>query len=614
MSLNKEQMEAVNHTDGPLVVLAVPGSGKTRCLTERIIRLLKSGVDQNNIVAITFTNKAADTMRNRILAKYPDASKMWISTFHSLCVKILHKCIKVLGRDSKFTIIDDSIQSSILKRIMKKLGLAADKKADPTKYLSAIEHKKNEYISDDIFFKTSPKDVVDVYKEYTAELDANNALDFSDLIYKVVELFDKFPKIRDAYATRFKYILVDEVQDTNKIQMLLVKHLGSQYKNMMLVGDRDQCIYGWRGARYGNITEFIAEYNAKIIKLEYNYRSTKHILESASSLISNNTDRHNVVPWTDREGGANVTFCVLDDARAEVDWICDKIKEMRADGQKWGDFAVLYRINSMSRLFEEQFRERDIPYVLIGSFGFYDRSEIKTCMAYMRFLMNNDDSMAFADAISTPPRNVGDSTVTKIIKYSTDNNIKFMEACRQIEKIPKVTSSAAESIKNFINLIDSWDSSKPAASLKALFNDCGLISYYDNNDQAKNETRCSNVIEFIESFRFYCNRHSDASIDKYMHNIALMSSTDKDDDSDNVKLMTVHAAKGLEFPCVFVPGMEEEILPHKKSIKTNTIDEERRICYVAYTRAQDNLMVTMAKVRNECGTLPSRFIKESKLM
>lgn len=612
--LNEKQAEIVNHESGPLLVLAVPGSGKTASVTSKIIKLLKSNTNPNHILAITFTNKAANEMKKRVLDKVTiESKKLNISTFHSFCAKILRIHCELLGFKSNYSIIDASDQKSIIQKKLKEIN----PKLEAKDFIQRIESKKNNFISDQDFKDSTDSVTWDVYTHYSNRLKSNNSMDFTDLIYNTLKLFKDYQEVADYYSNRFKYIFVDEVQDTNKVQMMLARILGRKHRNITLVGDNNQCIFSFRSANIQNIDDFMEEYtDTKIIKLEQNYRSTPEIIGKATKLIQNNSNGGLTTPWTSNTKGNEVKTTLYNNDEDEAYDIARKIINGRYDGKNCKDFAILYRTNYMSRIFEETFREKGIPYLLLGSFSFFDRKEIKSCLSYLKFINNNEDILAFSEAIGFPARGIGESTITKLIEYSESKKITILEACSECDSVKGINSNSKTSLKNFHKVISEW-SDNFFVSFSNLIEKSGIIENLKISDKKNKEDRLDNVYELLRSIESYCLKNDNPNLNKYLQNIALMSNNDEKEnefDDDKVILMTIHSSKGLEFNTVFIPGMEEDIMPHYLSTTDREIEEERRLCYVAMTRAEKNLYLSHTKSRKKYKTVmkrvPSRFLKE----
>lgn len=614
MLMNEQQLRVVNHPGGPLLVLACPGSGKTRCITERIIRLLDEEVSPSNILAVTFTNKASKEMAERIRDR-GYGHKLTISTFHSFCVKVLRKCCHLLGYKKHFSICDANAQKSLLHKLVKEKGLnPKDWQYAPRYLISMLEGKKNQLLSNEEFELHLKEEYVEIFRKYQKTLKMSNSMDFGDLIYNTVKIFEEQPRIRDAYAIKFKHLLVDEMQDTNKAQLVLVKHLASYHNNIIAVGDICQSIYGWRGACIDNIMKFEQHFkDSEVAYLGINYRSTPEILSVAERLIRENKGNLKVKLEAVRSSNnTKPTYEVFDEPEQESEGIADQIVNHKWQGYDYKNMAILCRINALTRTFEETFRRKGIPYVLIGTFGFYDRKEVKDSISFMKFLANPEDAISFEQIINVPARGVGPATLIKIMEFADEHRLSFVEACKQSDNIKGIRKKAAGSLNYFVNLLEKFDKRDPYHSLVDLFEDSGFLDFYRATDQSKHEHREENILEFLRGFHGYCRRTAKPSLDQYLQEIMLMTSADKDSQEDSVKIMTCHAAKGLEFDVVFVPGLEEDMFPHKRSIAENNLAEERRVCYVAVTRAKNHLHLSGSKIRVGDGaplrTIPSRFL------
>jgi len=616
--LNQQQRIVVDHKTGPLLVLACPGSGKTRCITERIIRLINKGENPQNILAVTFTNKASREMLKRISKRGYDRNLL-ICTFHSLCVRILRRCCHLIGWKRNFSICDGSAQKSLIRKITKELGYDPQEKTfDPKRIIKIIEDKKNQLLSDEKFELHLQEEYVEIIREYHKTLKLSNSYDFGDLIYHTVELFKKEPKVQQAYAIRFKHILVDETQDTNKAQFELIKRLSSYHNNIVAVADELQSIYGWRGACIDNILRFGDHFSdTKIHTLSINYRSTSEILYVAEKLINRNKNQRKVALQSIKGSGEQVQFLEHDTPEEESEEIANLVNQLKWDGHSLKEMAILCRVNSLTRTFEECFRRRDIPYVLIGSFGFYDRKEVKTGIAFMKFLANREDAISFENIVNVPSRGVGPKTIVRILEYAIDNKLPFLEVCKN-PQVKGIRSKTKEALIYFANIIDSYSPAKPCESLSEIFEEVGFLDHLRETDRTRHENREDNILELLRGFQAYCTRKANPTIEQYVQEIMLLSSTDNESKDDAINLMTVHAAKGLEFDVVFVPGMEEGIFPHERSIEEGNVSEERRVCYVACTRARDRLYLSRSKMRatkgSPIGSMPSRFLDDMGLI
>jgi DNA helicase-2/ATP-dependent DNA helicase PcrA len=521
--------------------------------------------------------------------------KLTISTFHSFCVKVLRKCGHLVGYKRNFSICDAGAQKSLFHKIVKGKGYnPKDHKYSPRYLITMLEGKKNQLLSNEEFELHLKQEYIEFFREYQKTLKMSNSMDFGDLIYNVVKIFEKEPRVRDAYAIKFEHLLVDEMQDTNKAQLELVKHLASHHNNVIAVGDICQSIYGWRGACIENIMKFEEHFpGAKVAYLGINYRSTPEILSVAEKLIKENKGNLKVKLEAVR-GSTNSppVHKVYKQPEGEAEGIAEIIQNHKWKGYDYKDMAILCRINALTRTFEETFRRQEIPYILIGTFGFYDRKEVKDSIAFMKFLSNQEDAISFEEIINVPSRGVGPATLIKIMEHAQEHDISFVQACKQSHDIKGIQKKAAGSLNYFVHLLEKFDKRDPYNS--------------------KNEHREENILEFLRGFNGYCRRTAKPSVDQYLQEIMLMTSADKDTQDDSVKIMTCHAAKGLEFDVVFVPGLEEDIFPHKRSVAENNLAEERRVCYVAVTRAKSHLHLSGSQIRIGDGaplrTIPSRFL------
>ncbi|MGN0400534.1 MAG: DNA helicase PcrA [Blautia sp.] len=628
-TLNPQQKEAVWQTEGPVLILAGAGSGKTRVLTHRIAYLIEEkGINPWNIMAITFTNKAAGEMRERVdkIVGFGSES-IWVSTFHSSCVRILRRYIDRLGYDHNFTIYDTDDQKSLMKDICKKLQI--DTKIHKERaILAAISSAKDELISPEEYELNtmgdfSKKKIAQAYKEYQKELKKNNALDFDDLIVKTVELFRSCPDVLESYQERFRYIMVDEYQDTNTAQFKFVSLLAEKYKNLCVVGDDDQSIYKFRGANIGNILGFEKVFpQAKVIKLEQNYRSTQHILDAANEVIHNNMGRKDKSLWTDNEEGEPIHYRQFLNAYEEAEYIAGDIsRRIREEGCQYKDCAILYRTNAQSRLFEEKFLMANIPYKLVGGVNFYARKEIKDLLSYLKTVDNGKDDLAVRRIINVPKRGIGPASLTKVQDYADENGISFYDALRQAEKISTLGRAAAK-ITPFVTFIQSLRSKLEYVSvselLKDIIEETGYVAELQAEGTEEAEGRIENINELITKVVTYEEENEDPTLSGFLEEVALIADIDTVDGDDNqVLLMTLHSAKGLEFPYVYLAGMEDGIFPSYMTITADDpteIEEERRLCYVGITRAMKELTLTCAQQRMIRGETqynkPSRFIRE----
>ena len=630
--LNEPQREAVYHTDGPLLILAGAGSGKTRVLTHRIAYLIgERGVNAWNILAITFTNKAAEEMRQRVdnLVGF-GAESVWVSTFHSACVRILRRFIDRLGYENHFTIYDTDDQKTLIKEVCRKVDVDT-KVFKERSLLSAISSAKNEMILPDEFELNAGGDfakmkIAKVYREYEAQMKANNALDFDDLLVKTVQLLQTQPDVLESYQERFRYIMVDEYQDTNTVQFQLVSLLAGKYKNLCVVGDDDQSIYKFRGANIRNILDFEHEFpDAKVIKLEQNYRSTGNILNAANSVIANNRGRKEKSLWTENGEGELIRLRQFDTAFDEADFIGEDIKSAVRQGGSYNDSAVLYRTNAQSRLLEEKFIAMNIPYKIVGGVNFYARREIKDLLAYLKTIDNGRDDVAVRRIINVPKRGIGLTTINRIQESATERGIGFYEALLAPGLIAGVGRSATK-LDSFATLIEYFKTLAEEMSITDLLQEViektGYIESLENEDKEEAKTRKENIDELISKAAAYeesCqDKDEKATLSGFLEEVALVADIDSlDEDQEYVVLMTLHSAKGLEFPRVYLAGMEEGLFPGYMSINAGDreeLEEERRLCYVGITRAEQELTLTSARRRMVHGETQynpmSRFVKE----
>lgn len=626
--LNQQQKEAVRHTDGPLLIMAGAGSGKTRVLTHRIAYLLhEKDVAPRNILAITFTNKAAREMKERVhkLVGH-EAEEIWMSTFHSLCVRILRRDIDRIGIDRNFSILDASDQLSVVKQVLKDLNLDP-KKWDPRTLLSRISSAKNE-LKDPEQFAQETGDYFDqialkVYKQYQQTLLKNQSLDFDDLIMQTIQLFKRVPEVLSYYQRRFQYIHVDEYQDTNHAQYQLVKMLAERYQNLCVVGDSDQSIYRWRGADIQNILSFEEDYpDARVILLEQNYRSTKKILEAANHVIERNTSRKPKKLWTSNEDGEWIQYYQATTENDEAMYVADQIEKLRREkGWSYRDMAVLYRTNAQSRAIEEVFVKAGIPYQMVGGTKFYDRKEIKDLLAYLRLIANPNDDISFQRVVNVPKRGIGKTSMDKLSTYAQNHELSLFEAVSEAEHIG-LSKKAANSLMDFQQMIKNWNQMQEYLSITEMVEEVLEKTGYEEMLKREKTLESVSRLENIEEFKTVTNRFEEENDDKtliaFLTDLALISDIDQMDDEnddDKVVMMTLHSAKGLEFPAVFLIGMEENIFPHSRSLMDDDeMEEERRLAYVGITRAEKLLYLTHAQMRTLYGrtnTNPlSRFIEE----
>ena len=634
-TLNEQQREAVYCTDGPLLILAGAGSGKTRVLTHRIAYLIEEkGVNPWNILAITFTNKAAGEMRERVdnLVGFGSES-IWVSTFHSTCVRILRRHIDRLGYDTNFTIYDTDDQKTLMKDVCKQVQIDT-KVYKERNLLAAISAAKNEMISAQEYALNAQGDfgkekIAKVYQEYEKQMHANNALDFDDLLVKTVQLFETQPDVLENYQERFRYIMVDEYQDTNTVQFQLVSLLAGKYRDLCVVGDDDQSIYKFRGANIKNILNFEQEFpDATVIKLEQNYRSTGNILDAANAVISNNVGRKDKQLWTDNGEGEKIKFCQFDTGYDEAEYIADDIEREVRNGASYNDHAILYRTNAQSRLFEERFVAQNIPYKIVGGVNFYARREIKDVLAYLKTIDNGKDDLAVRRIINVPKRGIGLTTINRIQESAASRGIGFYDALLGLDLIPGVARGAAK-LEGFVALIEYFKGVAETLSLSDLLQEVidktGYIESLEAEGKEEAETRIENIDELRSKVAVYEESRLDQdekpTLSGFLEEVALVADIDSlDEEQDYVVLMTLHSAKGLEFPHVYLAGMEDGLFPSYMTVTSDDredMEEERRLCYVGITRAEQKLTMTSAMRRMVRGETQynkvSRFMKEIPL-
>ena len=632
-TLNPPQREAVAQTEGPVLILAGAGSGKTRVLTHRIAYLMdEKGVNPWNILAITFTNKAAQEMRERVdkLVGFGSES-IWVSTFHSACVRILRRHIDNLGYDTNFTIYDTDDQKSLMKDVCRKMNIDT-KIYKERSLLAQISHAKDELLTpDDMEMKAAGdynmKKVASVYREYQAALRKNNALDFDDLIVKRVELFEKCGAVLEYYQERFKYIMVDEYQDTNTAQFKFISLLAQRYQNLCVVGDDDQSIYKFRGANIGNILGFEHVFpDARVIRLEQNYRSTRNILNAANQVIANNTERKAKTLWTENEEGSKVHFRQFLNAYEEAEYVAGEIGKLKRNGLgNYRDCAILYRTNAQSRIFEEKFIAANIPYKLVGGVNFYARKEIKDLLCYLKTINNARDDLAVQRIINVPKRGIGATTLGRVQDYADNMGISLYEALRVAEEVPSIGRSLSK-IDGFVTFIQMLKSKADVMTveeiLQEVIDSTGYVAELEAEDTEESRARIENIDELISKTVAYQEameeQNQSATLSGFLEEVALVADIDTvDPDQDYVLLMTLHSAKGLEFPKVFMVGMEDGIFPSHMTISygdDGEMEEERRLCYVGITRAMKDLTLTCAQQRMIRGETQynrvSRFVRE----
>ena len=624
--LNSEQKKAGAKVNGPLLILAGAGSGKTRTITYRIAYMIRElGISPYSILAVTFTNKAAKEMRERVENLIgEDGKRAMISTFHSFGLRLLRVYSKIIGYDSNFTIYDTDDQKKVVKGIMKQLVIK-NKDLTEGKIVSRISKLKEDGISPEEYekehkFESDANIIYEVYKRYNQTLKENNGMDFSDILtntYKLLENREVLEKLQE----KFKYIMVDEYQDTNNIQYKIINKIAAKYRNICVVGDENQSIYGFRGADIRNILDFEKDYpDAVVIKLEENYRSTKIILDAANEVIKNNKTSKDKKLWTKKVSGDKIILKPCSDGRDEVNFVIEEIVEMRKDGRRYNDFTILYRTNAQSRLFEEGFLRYNIPYKVFGGMQFYQRAEIKDILAYLSVINNTRDGINLDRIINVPKRKIGDKTIEKIKNYAEEKGLSIYDSLKEAENISGLSSAVTEKLKEFSNMMAELEELSFELPVSELFDEvikkAGYFSYLNSSyDDA--ESRIENVEELKNSIIELENVVDNLTLREYLENVSLVSATDDlDSEREYVKLMTIHNAKGLEFPVVFLVGMEDEIFPNttKVMIDNESLEEERRICYVAITRAEEKLYISHAAMRYMYGQMDyrtrSRFVDE----
>lgn len=628
--LNKEQYEGATTIDGQVLILAGAGSGKTRVLTHRMAHMIEDlDIAPYSILAITFTNKAAKEMKDRVKALIGErAENMWISTFHSTCVRILRREIDKIGYKSSFTIYDSSDQKTLVKECMKTLNIN-DKDITEQEIMGKIGKAKDRMQSVRSFMLENEanfreKKIADVYEMYQKRLKENNALDFDDLIFKTVELFKNNPEVLEFYQNKFKYIMVDEYQDTNGAQYELVKLLASKYKNICVVGDDDQCIYQWRGADIQNILDFEKDYpRAKVIKLEQNYRSKGNILSAANVVIVNNANRKSKVLRTEQEPGNKIKIYRAYADSDEGDFVSKQILDIKnKEDKNYNDFAILYRTNAQSRIFEESFRRKGVPYKIVGGTRFYDRKEIKDVLAYLKVIVNPQDDISIRRIINVPKRSIGDATVAKVQEFASSFEFDLWDALAEVRSIPTLTSRNVSTIEPFVALMENFmelsETVPVSVLIESILKDTGYLKQLQESNEIEDKSRIENLKELVSDAADFEKNNEDKSLSAYLERVSLVQDTDKiEEEDDAVVLMTIHSAKGLEFPVVFMVGMENGIFPGNASFeKESEMEESRRLCYVGITRAKQTLFMTSAEVRRVFGKTvaypQSDFINEIK--
>ena len=624
-SLNNMQKKAVLHEKGPLLVLAGAGSGKTRVLTTSIAYLIEEkNIDPRNIVAITFTNKAANEMKDRISNLLNmDVSHLWIGTFHSICARILRMNIDKIGYDKNFTIYDSSDQKTLVKEIINELDLKEE--ITPREALSVISQAKNKSMTPDEFLQlntyyTKGDSYYEIYKKYEEKKFYYNALDFDDLIDKVLYLFSKDIETLKFYQEKFQYVFVDEYQDTNNSQYELIKYFSGFHNNITVVGDADQSIYSFRGADISNILNFEKDFkDADVIKLEQNYRSTDKILDTANVLIENNSERKDKNLWTDNKNGSKPIYRSTNVESEEAKFVLDNIKKLTYQGYDAKDFAILYRTNAQSRSFEEVLMKNLINYKVIGGLKFYDRKEIKDLVSYLKIIVNPKDDLALKRIINEPKRGIGNKSIAEIESIASLHEISMLDLIRLDEFRPLLNDRLKKLADKFYmplkNIFDNIENYKIVGLINEVLDKSGYLKMLETSYSVEDRSRIDNINEFISSAAEYEEANPDDTIFNYLENLSLLSDLDKTEDKDNsVSLMTMHAAKGLEFPIVFVVGLDEGLFPGKRSIDEGNVEEERRLFYVGITRAREKLFLTSSKSRRNYGKpifyKPSRFVDE----
>lgn len=622
--LNEQQAQAVQHIDGPLLLLAGAGSGKTRVLTHRIAYMLENGIRPWNILAVTFTNKAANEMKERVRRLCGKSGEdLNIGTFHSICVRILRREIDKLGYKSNFVIYDSSDQKTAMKQILKNLNI--DEK--PNKVLNRISNAKNELIGADEFegnmWSSADKAAQHAYGPYQRMLKENNALDFDDIIMLTVKLLRNYPMVREYYQDRFKYIMIDEYQDTNHAQYILVKLLAETHRNLCVVGDPDQSIYGFRGADIQNILDFEQDYkDATVIKLERNYRSTEEILEAADYVIRQNRSRKEKTLISDKGPGEHLTLFKASTDREEAQYVVNEILELRRQTDyDYSDFAILYRTNAQSRVLEDALMKNRVPYKVVGGLKFYDRKEIKDVLAYLRLIYNPSDDVAFTRVINRPKRGVGATSLQRLVEYAEEMNLSQYDAAGKVAQIPGIRGKANKSLLEFYQMIEVFrtlvDNLKVTELTEKVLKTTGYVQDLEKEGTVEAQSRIENIQELFSVMEEYIRSGQGYTLGSFLEDVALTADIDEveEDAANGVLLMTLHTVKGLEFPAVFMTGMEETIFPHSRSMEDDTeLEEERRICYVGITRAEERLYMTCSQSRMVFGQTKynsmSRFIKD----
>ena len=620
--LNNEQLLAVRDTEGAILVIAGAGSGKTRVLTARICALVEEGVSPYNILAITFTNKAANEMKERIAAVLGNDAGVWASTFHSMCAKILRMHADRIGYGDNFTIYTETESERVVKRVCDVVqGADAKRKGDYLNHISAAKTaalSPDEYFNEIKDFVREAHVITSVYSAYERELKKSNALDFDDLLLKTVELFETCPDVLEKYQTRFRYINVDEFQDTNKLQYKLVKMMAAKWGNVFVVGDEDQSIYSWRGAEIRNILDFPKDFEgAKVYKLEQNYRSTTAILDAANNVIKNNCARNAKTLWSANKGGDSVEYYEAYGDRDEAEYVSRKINALVAQGENYRDMAVLVRVNSLTRLFEENFMQYGIPYKVFGGFRFFDRKEIKDALGYVRLALNPDDNDSFLRVVNYPKRGIGQSAVAELSEIAGREGISLRKVLAHPELLsPRVSQKLAQFAEIAADLEAASHTKKPVEFMSYMIERSGLQSALKYSADPEDVNRYENIEELVGAVNGFIEDNPDATISDFMQSVALVSDSDEMDDENYVTIATVHAVKGLEFDNVFIVGLEEGVFPVSIAVNNGDVEEERRLMYVAITRARKRLFVVSSRSRFRFGETvynpKSRFITEMR--
>ncbi len=622
-SLNPTQLDAVKHTEGPLLILAGAGSGKTRVLTHRIAYLIDQGLaEPQEVLAITFTNKAANEMKERVaLLVGPESRRMWVSTFHAFCARVLRAHAEKLGYKREFTIYDGADQVRLVKRCIVELG-KDPKRFNPRSFQAQISDAKNRLMSADDYLRQTEgymaENVAEVYDLYQKRLYENNAMDFDDLIMQTVALFDIFPEVRERFQTRFKYIHVDEYQDTNHAQYRLVNILAAVHRNLCVVGDDDQSVYSWRGADIRNILDFERDYpEAEVVKLEQNYRSTQTILNAANAVVANNASRKRKELWTAGDEGERIRVFTASDEYAEARFVVSEVERLTDSGASPREISVFYRTNAQSRALEDVLVREGVPYQIVGGVKFYERAEIKDAIAYLAVIANPDDSGSLERIINVPKRGLGATSVGKLQVYARRNGISLYEALGETEEVD-ITGAARKSCRAVRDLFEGWRVAEreipPAELIAAVLEESGYKQELEVENTVEAESRLENLEQLINAANQYESVEPEPTLAGFLQEQALYSEADNVGSQGRVTLMTLHNAKGLEYEHVFVVGMEEGTFPHARSLDEQNLEEERRLCYVGITRAMKTLTLSYAKIRSNWGErefqMPSRFLDE----